>query len=71
MGCEPPVVDVVLAGVEEDAGVEVAVGGDLVELELLDPQPTANAETPIAPATAAARLTQVVIRHRDRIRADY
>ncbi|MDQ6822044.1 MAG: hypothetical protein M3076_17165 [Actinomycetota bacterium] len=61
VGCEPPAADVVLVGVEEVVGVEFAVVCDLVELELLDPHPTVKAETPIAPATAAARLTQVVI----------
>lgn len=57
VGREPEAAVVVLAGAEAAVDVEAAALLGLVELELLpDPQPTANAEIPIAAATAADRL---------------
>jgi hypothetical protein len=52
VGVEPPDADVVVAA----ADVEVV----LLELLLL-PQPTANAETPIAPTAAATRLAEFTL----------
>jgi hypothetical protein len=58
---EPPVAVVALAGVVAlvDGGAAVA---ELVELELLDPQPAASAATPIVPAVTAVRLSQLFLR---------